>query len=208
MDVSALVAFTAVAAAMVGLPGPDWALILAAGSRAGGAVVAPTVGGLALGYVLLTSVVAAGVGPLVAAAPETLVVMTVVGATYLIYLGVGILRSPPAGVSGAGGVAPISRPDSVLRGVGVSALNPKALLFFLAFLPQFARPAAPWPLTGQLFVLGGVWVVLVVGFYTVLGRAAARVLAGRPGRAGAVTRVAGAVMILAGLCLLAEQLPR
>jgi threonine/homoserine/homoserine lactone efflux protein len=49
-------------------------------------------------------------------------------------------------------------------------------------------------------------VVLVVGFYTVLGLGAARVLAGRPGRAGAASWVAGAVMILAGLCLLAEQL--
>lgn len=206
MEASVLVAFTAVAAAMVVLPGPDWALVLAAGARTGGAMVGPTVGGLALGYVLLTFVVAAGVAPVVAAAPRALIVLTVVGATYLIYLGVGILRSPPAGVPEAREVAPLSRPGLVLRGVGVSALNPKALLFFLAFLPQFARPSAPWPLAGQLSVLGGIWVVLVVAFYTVLGRTAARMLSDRPGRAGAVSRVAGAAMILAGLYLLVEQL--
>lgn len=205
MEASVLVAFTAVAAAMVVLPGPDWALVLAAGTREGGAMVVPTVGGLALGYVLLTGVVAAGVGPLVAAAPMALVVLTVVGAMYLIYLGVSTLRSPPAKVPEIGEVTPLSRASFLLRGVGVSALNPKALLFFLAFLPQFARPSAPWPLAGQLFVLGGVWVVLVAAFYTLLGRAAARTLSGRPGRARAVTQVAGAVMVLAGFCLLVEQ---
>jgi len=205
MDTSALAAFTVVAAAMVVLPGPDWALILAAGSRPGGAVVVPTVGGLVLGYALLTGVVATGLGPLIAAAPTAMVVLTVMGAAYLIYLGVGILCCPAPGVPDACEVAPLSRSGSVLRGVGVSALNPKALLFFLAFLPQFARPAAPWPLAAQLFVLGGVWVVLVVAFYTVLGHAA-RTLSGSPGRARAVTWVAGAVMIVAGFGLLAEQL--
>lgn len=205
MEASVLVGFTAVAAAMVVLPGPDWALVLAAGTREGGAMVVPTVGGLALGYVLLTGVVTAGVGPLVAAAPMALVVLTVVGAMYLIYLGVSTLRSPPGKVPEVGEVTPLSRASFLLRGVGVSALNPKALLFFLAFLPQFARPSAPWPLAGQLFVLGGVWVVLVAAFYTLLGRAAARTLSGRPGRVRAVTQVAGAVMVLAGFCLLVEQ---
>lgn len=205
MEASVLVGFTAVAAAMVVLPGPDWALVLAAGTREGGAMVVPTVGGLALGYVLLTGVVTAGVGPLVAAAPMALVVLTVVGAMYLIYLGVSTLRSPPGKVPEVGEVTPLSRASFLLRSVGVSALNPKALLFFLAFLPQFARPSAPWPLAGQLFVLGGVWVVLVAAFYTLLGRAAARTLSGRPGRVRAVTQVAGAVMVLAGFCLLVEQ---
>jgi threonine/homoserine/homoserine lactone efflux protein len=205
MDTSALVAFTVVAAAMVVLPGPDWALVLAAGSRPSGAVMVPTIGGLALGYALLTGVVATGLGPLIAAAPVALVVLTVVGAAYLIYLGVRILCGPATGVPEAHAVAPVSRLGSVLRGMGVSALNPKALLFFLAFLPQFARPAAPWPLAGQLFVLGGVWVVLIVAFYTALGHAA-RTLSGSPGRARAVSWLAGAVMILAGLGLLAEQL--
>lgn len=205
MDTSALVAFTVVAAAMVVLPGPDWALILAAGSRPGGAGVAPTIGGLALGYALLTSVVATGLGPLTTAAPATLVVLNVVGGAYLIYLGVGILYGPATGVPERRGGAPLSRLGSVLRGVGVSALNPKALLFFVAFLPQFARPAAPWPVTGQLFVLGCVWVVLIVAFYMALGHAA-RTIAGSPGRARAVTWVAGVVMILVGLGLLAEQI--
>ncbi len=91
----------------------------------------------------------------------------------------------------AGDAAPTSRRGAVLRGIGVSALNPKSLLFFVAFLPQFARPSASWPLTVQLIVLGGVWVVLIAGFYTVLGWSATRTLSGRPTLARTVSRMAG-----------------
>jgi threonine/homoserine/homoserine lactone efflux protein len=96
----------------------------------------------------------------------------------------------------------------VVRGVGVSTLNPKSLLFFLAFLPQFTRPSAAWPVAIQLTVLGGAWVALAAAFYTVLGLTAQRGLARRPALARAVTRVAGAAMVLAGIALLAEQLIR
>lgn len=206
MDPSVLFAYAAVAAGLVVLPGPDWALVLAAGMRGRGPVVVPTVGGLALGYVLLTGAVAAGVAPVVAAAPSALVVLTMVGAAYLVYLGVSTLRSAHrAGYSSHEVDAP-SRASLVLQGLGVSALNPKSLLFFLAFLPQFARPSAPWPLVVQLIVLGGIWVALVAVIYTFLGRSAARTIARHTRVAGVVTRVAGFAMLGAGVVLLAEQL--
>jgi threonine/homoserine/homoserine lactone efflux protein len=204
MDLPVLIAFVAVAATLIVLPGPDWALVIAAGSRARG-VVLPTVAGLAIGYTLITCVVAVGVAPIVAAAPLALVVLTVAGAGYLIYLGLGILRRPSSAPEMA--EAPNATPGRVvLRGVGVSALNPKSLLFFLAFLPQFTRPSAAWPVGIQLMVLGGVWITLGATFYTVLGLTAESTLARRPTLARAITRVAGAAMVLAGIALLAEQL--
>lgn len=206
MPISVLIAFAAVAATLIVLPGPDWALVLAAGTRDQGRVPA-TVGGLAIGYLLITAVVATGVAPLVAATPVALVILTVVGAAYLLYLGIGILRRPAAHEPSAAMQAPATGAGRTLvEGIGVSALNPKSLLFFLAFLPQFARPAAAWPVAVQLLVLGGVWVVLGSTFYTLLGCTAERTIAQRPGLARTVTRIAGIAMIVAGLALLSDQL--
>lgn len=212
MELSALVAFVGVAVALILVPGPDWALVLGAGLRTG--VVVPAVSGLALGYVLITTVVVVGVAPVVAAAPAALVALTVVGAGYLVWVGTGILRSAPTPAA-APDAAPVAvrvrgagTARTVRQGVGVSALNPKSLLFFLAFLPQFARPAAPWPFAVQLAVLGLVWVALAAGFYTLLGFTLRRGLAERPWLAAVVTRVAGGAMLAVGLGLAVEQAVR
>jgi threonine/homoserine/homoserine lactone efflux protein len=171
--------------------------------------VAPAVAGLALGYALVTTAVVAGVAPLVAAAPMALLMLSVVGAAYLLYVGVGALRQPPAALPGVGHEpVVVSTSRAVRQGVGVSALNPKALLFFLAFLPQFARPAAPWPFAVQLAVLGGVWILLASVFYAFLGFTVQRTLGRRPMLARSLTRVSGAAMVLAGVGLLAEQVVR
>lgn len=209
MEASALVAFTAVAATLIAVPGPDWALVLAAGLRT--RAVGPAVAGLAIGYALITAAVVVGVAPLVAAAPAALVVLTVLGATYLLWVGSGILRSPKTELSAVrppdAGATTVDRRISraVRQGVGVSALNPKSLLFFLAFLPQFARRSAPWPFGLQLAVLGAVWIVLAAGFYSVLGFTLQRTLTHHPGMARVLTRIAGIAMILAGAGLLGEQ---
>jgi threonine/homoserine/homoserine lactone efflux protein len=145
---------------------------------------------------------------LVAASPTALAVLTLAGAGYLVHLGIGNLRGrrnphrPGADVVAAG------RGAFVRRGIGVSALNPKALLFFVAFLPQFARPGGAWPLPAQLAALGGLWALLGGLFYTALGYMADRALGARPALAQLITRLAGAAMIVVGLVLLGEQLLR
>lgn len=204
MDLTALIAYSCAAAALLCLPGPDWAFVMAVGTRE--RVVAPAVTGLAIGYVLMSIVVAVGVGPLVAAAPSALLVITLLGASYLIYLGTGILRSAGHAGQSAEVASPASGAGRLFgRGVGVSALNPKSLVLFVAFLPQFVRPTAPWPPVVQLGVLGLVWAAMGAIFYTGLGYAAQRTLGTRPNRAHVVARVAGAAMILGGVALVAEQ---
>jgi threonine/homoserine/homoserine lactone efflux protein len=141
MRAGLVVAFWGVTVLLIVVPGPDWAFTLAAGLR--DRVVYPAVGGLMLGYSLLTAVVAAGVGPLVAHHPVILTGLTVVGAGYLVSLGVGLLARPgslhqPAATGERPTAAPW--PRRVLAGVGVSGLNPKGLLIFLALLPQFTDP--------------------------------------------------------------------
>ena len=93
----------------------------------------------------------------------------------------------------------------MVRGLGVSALNPKSLLIFLALLPQFTNPRWSWPLTAQLGLLGLVFVASCGAFYLGLGSAARKILAARPAAARAVTRFSGAAMVVIGALLLVRH---
>jgi threonine/homoserine/homoserine lactone efflux protein len=205
MDLSAVLGFAAVAVTLIVVPGPDWAYVLAAGAR-DHRVVVPGVGGILLGYMLITAVVVAGIGPLVAAVPMALGALTACGAASLTYLGVRTLRSRARIDLDPAVALAASRLQYVVRGVGVSALNPKGLLIFLTILPRFSRASAGWPLPAQLATLGAVFVGICALFYLPLGHAASRVLGARPGVAGAVTKLAGVAMIVVGVAMLAERL--
>jgi threonine/homoserine/homoserine lactone efflux protein len=205
MQISVVVGFALIALTLVVVPGPDWAYVLAVGAR--DRVVGQAVAGLLLGYLAITAVVVAGVGPLVAGSSGALTVLTVCGALYLLQLGVRVLRSPVhlgfAGSEPGAGRGPL---HYLLRGAGTSALNPKGLLLFLSVLPQFTRPSADWPVPVQLATLGGVFIAACACVYLPLGFASDRVLGARPGAALVTTRIAGIAMVAVGLALLAERL--
>jgi threonine/homoserine/homoserine lactone efflux protein len=92
------------------------------------------------------------------------------------------------------------------KGAGISGLNPKVFLLFLALLPQFTDPDAAWPIAAQIVVLGLLHVASCAVVYTGVGTGARRVLRARPMAARAVTRISGTAMIVIGAALLAEQL--
>jgi threonine/homoserine/homoserine lactone efflux protein len=95
MPVATIAAFWGVSMLFVLTPGADWAYAIASGMRHRSVV--PAVGGLLSGHLIATVVVAAGVAALLAGSPAVLAVLTVAGAGYLMWLGVGMLRYP-AGV--------------------------------------------------------------------------------------------------------------
>jgi threonine/homoserine/homoserine lactone efflux protein len=105
----------------------------------------------------------------------------------------------PAAVAGTSG-------SRVARGMGVSALNPKGLLVFVALLPQFTNPHWSWPLTAQLGLLGLIFMLSCGAFYLCLGFFARMILHARPAAARAVTSFSGAAMVVVGALLLAERL--
>ena len=92
------------------------------------------------------------------------------------------------------------------KGAGISGLNPKLFLLFLALLPQFTDRNAAWPIAMQIVVMGLVHVANCALVYTGVGTSARRVLRARPTAARAVTRFSGTAMIVIGVVLLAEQL--
>ncbi|HEY7100546.1 MAG TPA: LysE family translocator [Mycobacteriales bacterium] len=203
MATSAILAFWGLAVLLIVVPGPDWAFTL--GATLGGRRVLAAVGGLAAGYAALTAVVAAGIGALVAGSSAALTTLTLAGGGYLAWQGLTFLRRPPQHAGGMARTAATSR-QTVLRGVGVSGLNPKALLLFLALLPQFTAPERGWPLPVQLAALGCLFTLTCAAFHTLLGTVARTVLAAHPPAARSIGRLSGTAMVALGLFLVTERL--
>ena len=203
MAASSIAAFWAIAFLLVIVPGPDWAFTISAGLR--GRSVLPAVGGIVLGYAAMTIVVAAGVGALVARTPAFLSALTVAGGLYLMWHGTTTVARPPGPATAAAAPARTGL-GTLARGIGVSGLNPKGLLLFLALLPQFTSPRWSWPLSGQLGLLGLVFMFTCAVFYFCLGFFAWKILHARPVAARAVTRFSGAAMIIIGALLLIDRL--
>lgn len=212
MAAGSVFAFWLVALLLIAVPGADWAFTLSAGLR--GRSVVPAVGGLVLGYAAMTAVVAAGVGALVAGSPGLLTGLTVVGGAYLMAHGAHTFARP-AMLDTSTGTARDADVDTdagrthrsvLFQGAGVSGLNPKGLLIFLALLPQFTDPHGSWPIAGQIGVLGLAFTATCAVFYLALGTFARAVLKARPAAARAVGRVSGAAMVCIGALLLCDRL--
>lgn len=105
------------------------------------------------------AVVAAGVGLLVAGSPVAFNLIRYAGAAYLVYLGIRKFFATPALIAGSGpAIGRESAASMFRRGLWVNLLNPKAIVFFLAFTPQFIRPEQP--LLPQYAVLAATVVVI------------------------------------------------
>ena len=143
-------------------PGPDNLFVLVQSAQRGWRAGMAVVLGLCVGLVVHTAAVALGLAAVFAASAVAFTLLKWCGAAYLAYLAWGALRAPAAVVSGAApaaaaGTAPSAR-RMVVRGMVMNLTNPKVLVFFLAFLPQFADPARG-PVALQLMVLGAVFIV-------------------------------------------------
>jgi threonine/homoserine/homoserine lactone efflux protein len=202
MAADSVLGFWAVAVLLIVVPGADWAFTISAGST--GKSVLPAVGGLVLGYAAMTVIVAAGVGALVASTPAVLLILSITGGAYLVWRGATTLAKPAA--AGLPTPCDIDATRAWLRrGVGVSGLNPKSLLLFLAVLPQFTDRHSGWPVPGQMGLLGLIFALSCGLFYLGLGSVARTVLSVRPNLARRVTRASGLAMVLIGISLPIEH---
>ena len=209
MNPQLFLAFLVVAVALACTPGVDWAYSIAAGLRQRS--FAPAVAGLCGGYALHTALLVLGLAALLAGMPGVLGWLTAAGALYLLWLGFSTLRSwrgasfgnGPAGVPAA---APVSQFRIFLQGMGISGINPKGLLFFVALVPQFVSPDAALPVPVQSGLLGLTFVLLVAVIYSCVALLARKLLQARPGLARRVTLASGIIMVVLGALLLAEQI--
>lgn len=203
MATGSVLAFWAVALLLIVVPGADWAFTL--GASLGGRSLVPAVGGLVLGYTAMTVVVAAGVGALVAGSAIALTALTVAGGLYLIWHGATTLARRSVTIATTD-TARGTDWSILVKGAGVSGLNPKGLLIFLALLPQFTSPGRGWPIAAQIGLLGLVFIVTCAVFYLGLGTFARTLLRTRPAAARLLARISGAAMIIIGGILVAGRL--
>lgn len=203
MALSTAAAFWAVSLLFVITPGADWAYAIAAGLRY--RTVLPAVGGLLAGHLLATVVVAAGLAAVVASSPAVLTVLTAAGAAYLVWLGGGLLTGPVTAPTPDTGTQDVPWMRQVTTGLGISGLNPKVFLLFLALLPQFVDLSGAWPVPGQIVALGLVHVTSCAVIYLLVATGARAVLRTRPAAARVVTRFSGAAMVVIGAALVVER---
>ena len=205
MGIGTVAAFLAVDLLLVFTPGADWAYAIAAGLR--GRSVLPAVAGLVAGYAGYTLLAMAGLVVIVASSPGLLTGLTALGAGYLMWLGYSVLTRPATPHTATDiDAAAVSPWHAMLKGAGISGLNPKALLLYFSLFPQFIHPAAHWPVAAQTGLLGALHMSCCATVYLTVGILARTVLRTRPTTARAVTRTSGAMMIAIGAFLLIERL--
>ncbi|WP_313070874.1 LysE family translocator [Melaminivora sp.] len=160
-----LLAFFGVAVLLALSPGPDNVFVLVQSAQRGWRAGMCVVLGLCLGLVGHTAAVALGLAAVFAASSTAFTVLKLCGAAYLAWLAWGALRAPvgpgsapPAPGQQAGPRRAAAGLRMVGRGVVMNLTNPKVLIFFLAFLPQFADPARG-PLAQQILALGLVFML-------------------------------------------------
>lgn len=164
-------------------PGPTMLLALSNGASRDKRVAAMGILGAALSDLVLIGAVSLGLGAVLAASEALFSVVQWVGVGYLVWLSVRLWRSSPASLSPAtmtSGTAPPSPARAFARSFLVAVSNPKGLLFFSAFLPQFITTTAPQ--APQYLVLALVTTLLdmlVMACYAAGGGQAARLLSAK-----------------------------
>lgn len=193
-------AFAVASAIMVAIPGPTVLLVISYALGHGRKPALAIVAGVALGDFTAMTASILGVGALLAASATLFTALKWIGAAYLVYLGVRLWRAPVAPPAAAEAAVPaVDTRRAFLHAYVVTALNPKSIVFFVAFLPQFLDPAGAVAL--QLVVFEMTFLVLATlnaAAYALMA-SMARGAIRRPGVQKAVNRASGTLMIGAGL---------
>ncbi|TQS15295.1 LysE family translocator [Microbispora hainanensis] len=192
IDVSTLLVYAAASAAVVAVPGPNHLYIAARGVAQGRRAGVASALGVETGTLLHIAAAAAGLSYLLARSAELFAAVKWAGVAYLAYLGIRALTG-----RGTGGDEPRPQPlrRVFLEGVVVNVLNPKTVLFFLAFLPQFVDPFGDVP--AQVLLLG--LVLAVIGLASDLAYALTAGSLGRRLRASTLRYASGVIYLALAL---------
>lgn len=201
-------AFLVASILFIQVPGPSLLFTIGRALTVGRREALLSVVGNALGLVAQVGFVALGLGALVAASAAAYTVLKLAGAAYVVWLGVSAIRhrADARAALETGSRTPATRGHAVRTGFIVGVTNPKTIVFFAAFLPQFTSESGPAAL--QLALLGLVFGVLAVCSDSVwaLGAGKAREwFARRPHRLDKLGAAGGSMMIALGFTLAASE---
>ncbi|MFV0514523.1 MAG: LysE family translocator [Jhaorihella sp.] len=200
MELQLWLTFVAASSALLLIPGPTVLLVLSYALSKGRSVAVASAAGVALGDLVAMTASLAGLGALVLASATLFGVLKWIGAAYLVYLGVRLLRSAPSqGLHTVTTGRSVSARSVFGHAAAVTALNPKSIAFFIAFVPQFLRPDAP--LLPQFAILIATFATL--GALNALAYALLadrlRVWVGRPRVIAGLTRAGGLALVGMGV---------
>jgi threonine/homoserine/homoserine lactone efflux protein len=201
-----LVLFVVTSLVVIVTPGQDMILVMSRSITQGSAAGVATAAGVSTGLLGHTFLAGLGLGSILLASETLFVVVKLVGAAYLIYLGVRLLLTGAASFELVGlRAAPLRR--LFVEGALSNLSNPKIAIFYFAFLPQFMAADTPHP-TRLLLMLGAVFsalTFLVKGPVGYFAGALSAWLRARPGLLIAMHRTSGTVLLVLGVKLAFER---
>src|ERR1700754_2671078 len=198
MSFQIYLAFVAACIALALLPGPMVTLVIANGLRHGTRAALINIAGAQLGLAIVIGVVAIGLTSLMATMGYWFDWVRFAGAAYLVWLGIKLIRAPVEAVSAE--APPPPRGGFFLQGFFVALSNPKVLVFFGAFIPQFMDMNQDH--VSQVLILGVTFMVLAGltdAIYALLAGRVRTIFSAR--RTRLVSRISGGVMIGGGIWL-------
>ncbi len=169
--------FVVASAILLAIPGPTILTVISYSVAHGQRANMPLVAGVAFGDCTALTISLLGLGTLLATSTIWFTVIKVAGGLYLLYLGIKLFTAKVSLVEAASLIVPSSRWRLFLNTYVVTALNPKGILFFVAFLPQFIDQRAD-P-TFQLWILAATFVVMAIinsSLYSIFAAAAHHLL--------------------------------
>ena len=193
-------AFAAASAVLLAIPGPTILLVISYALGHGRKIAGATVACVALGDFTAMTASMLGLGALLATSAAVFTVLKWIGAAYLVWLGIKLWRAPVGNDSGSTvETSPAERPLRIfLHTYAVTALNPKSILFFVAFLPQFLDLSRP--LFAQMAIFETTFLILATinaALYAWLAAAAGSTIR-KPNIRRIVNRLGGSLLIGAG----------
>jgi threonine/homoserine/homoserine lactone efflux protein len=193
--------FAIASAILVAIPGPTVLLVVSYALGHGRKFALATTAGVALGDLTAMTASMLGLGVLLAASAEMFMVLKWAGAAYLVYLGVKLWRAPVMDADAVAGAAPAEVRTSRIfaHAYAVTTLNPKSIIFFVAFVPQFIDPHVAS--VSQIAAFEATFVGLATAnafAYALLASAARRAIR-KPSVQRAVNRTGGALLMSAGV---------
>lgn len=194
-------AFLAASIVIAVTPGPGAVLSIATGLRHGYRIALQAILGLESALLIQLAIVALGLGAVLATSSTAFLVLKIVGAGYLIWLGVLKWRAPTEEIDEREVLHGGAGRGFYLQGLFVNLTNPKAILFIVALVPQFVRPDQP-QLT-QFLIIGATMVVTDIIVMSIYALAAGRFRAWfhSPRMIRAQNRVFGGLFVSAGALL-------
>jgi threonine/homoserine/homoserine lactone efflux protein len=199
MPLDTWLAFVAACMIVLVIPGPTILLVLSYAISQGRRVAVSTAAGVAFGDLVAMTASLAGLGAIVAASSTLFIALKWVGAAYLIYLGIKMLRSAGASTMALPETDAITARRTFTHAAAVTALNPKSIGFFIAFVPQFITPTDPLLPQFAILIVTFVTLATLNAFAFALLAGSLRNRLSRPGVIACLTRAGGGTLIALGV---------